>query len=77
VLNVAGTSYLAALFMGGPLGFLSQGLARAVAGHAHASYVLPAEAAFISLVFACLAALWMTASEAVPATAGARIRPAV
>jgi hypothetical protein len=77
VLNIARASYFAALFMGGPLGFLSQGLARAVAGHAHASYVLPAEAAFISLVCACLAALWMTASEAVPPTAGARIRPAV
>jgi hypothetical protein len=77
VLNFAGASYLAAMFMGGPLGFLSQGLARAVAGHAHASYVLPAEAAFISLVCACLAALWMTVSEAVPPTAGARIWPAV
>jgi hypothetical protein len=40
VLNIAGASYLAALFMGGPLGFLSQGLARAVARHVHASYVV-------------------------------------
>jgi hypothetical protein len=80
VLNIAGASYLAALFMGGPLGFLSQGLARAAAGHVHASYVLPAEAAFISLVFAYLAALcavlWVTAAEGVPRTAGARMRPA-
>jgi Glycosyltransferase family 87 len=52
VLNVASASYLAALFMGGPLGFLSRGLARAVAGHVHVSYVLPAKAAFISLMFA-------------------------
>jgi len=62
--------------MGGPLGFLSRGLARTVAGHVHASYVLPAEAAFISLVFAYLAGLWMTALEAGPRTAGARMRPA-
>jgi hypothetical protein len=75
VLNIAGACYLAALFMGGPLGFLSHGLARAVAGHVHASYVLPAEAAFISLVFAYLAALWMTASEGVPRTADARCDP--
>ncbi|MGH7913514.1 MAG: hypothetical protein ACREPW_02535, partial [Candidatus Binataceae bacterium] len=76
VLNIAGASYLAALFMGGPLGFFSKWLARSVAEHVHASYVLPAEAAFISLVLAYLAALRMTTSEAVPQTAGVRIRPA-
>lgn len=70
VLNLAGASYLAALFMGGPLGFLSRALARSISGHVHASYVLPAEAAFISLGCAYLAALGaafrMTAPGAVP-----------
>jgi len=68
VLNIAGASYLAALFMGGPLGFLSRALARSISGRVHASYVLPAEAAFISLgcaYFAALyATLWMTTPEA-------------
>lgn len=48
--------------MGGPLGFLGRGLVRSVSGHVHASYILPAEAAFISLGCAYFAALWMTTS---------------
>jgi len=76
VLNVAGASYVAALFMGGPLGFLSSALARSIAGHVHASYVLPAEAAFISLGCAYLAALWMTTAGAAPKAARARVQPA-
>jgi Glycosyltransferase family 87 len=72
VLNAACASYVAGLFMGGPLGFLSPALARSIAGHMHASYVLPAEAAFISLGCAYFAALWMTAG-AVPRAAAARV----
>ncbi len=75
VLKVAAASYVAALFTGGPLGFLSPALARAVAGHVHASYVLPAEAAFISLGCAYFAALWMTTGGAVPRMASARVQP--
>ncbi|HVA40543.1 MAG TPA: glycosyltransferase family 87 protein [Candidatus Binataceae bacterium] len=76
VLNAAGASYVAALFMGGPLGFLSPALARSIAGHVHASYVLPAEAAFISLGCAYFAALWMTIAGAAPRAARARVQPA-
>lgn len=76
VVNLAGASYLAALFMGGPLGFLSPVLARSIGGHVHASYVLPAEAAFISLGCAYVAALWMTTAGAAPRAAGARMQPA-
>ncbi len=76
VLNLAGASYVAAMFMGGPLGFLSRALSRAIAGHMHASYVMPAEAAFISLGCAYFAALWMTISRAAPRTAGVRMQPA-
>lgn len=79
VVKLAGASYLAALFMGGPLGFLSPVLARAIAGHVHASYALPAEAGFIALGCAYFAALgavrWMAASKAAPQTAGA-VQPA-
>jgi alpha-1,2-mannosyltransferase len=79
VLNATLASYVAGLFMGGPLGFLSRGLTRSIAGHVHASYVLPAEAAFISLGCAYLAALWatlwMTTSESVPRAAGAPSKP--
>jgi hypothetical protein len=63
VLNLARASYVAALFMGGPLGFLSRALARSISGHVHASYFLPAEAAFVSLGCAFFAALWMTAFQ--------------
>jgi len=77
VLNIAGASYLAALFMGGPLGFLSRALARSISGRVHASYVLPAEAAFISLgcaYFAALyATLWMT-TPAAPCPRAAALR---
>jgi hypothetical protein len=79
VLNLAGASYVAALFMGGPLGFLSRALARSISGHVRASYFVPAEAAFISLACAYFAALWMTTSSSTTTTtrtAGVRIQPA-
>jgi Glycosyltransferase family 87 len=76
VLNATLASYVAGLFMGGPLGFLSRGLAHSIAAHVHASYVLPAEAAFISLGCAYLAALWatlwMATAESMPRAACAR-----
>jgi hypothetical protein len=68
VLNLAGASYLAALFMGGPLGFLSRGLARSISGHVHASFLLPAEAAFIALGCAYFAALGATRCPTLSAT---------
>ena len=43
VLNFAGASYLAALLMGGPLGFVARGLARTSIPHLHFSYFLPAK----------------------------------
>ena len=52
VLKLAAASYLAALLMGGPLGFLARGLARGSGPRLHFSYFLPAEAAFVSLVCA-------------------------
>jgi hypothetical protein len=73
VLNAACASYVAGLFMGGPLGFLSPALARSIAGHMHASYVLPAEAAFISLGCAYFAALWMTTAGAASRADAARV----
>jgi hypothetical protein len=79
VLNLAGASYVAALFMGGPLGFLSRALARSISGHVRALYFVPAEAAFISLACAYFAALWMTTSRSTTTTtrtAGVRIQPA-
>jgi hypothetical protein len=79
VLNLAGASYVLALFMGGPLGFLSRVLAHSISGHVQASHFLPAETAFISLGCAYFAAtcatLWMTASGNVTPTAGVRIQP--
>jgi hypothetical protein len=81
VLNLAGASYVAALFMGGPLGFLGRAVARSISGHLHVSYVLPAEAAFISLGCAYFAALcathWATSREARPQTGAVPIQPAV
>jgi hypothetical protein len=80
VLNLAGASYVAALFMGGPLGLLSRALAHLISGHMHASYFLPAEAAFISLACAYFAALcatlWIASSGNVTRAADVRIRPA-
>ena len=79
VLNLAGASYVVALFMGGPLGFLSRVLAHSISGHVQASYFLPAETAFVSLGCAYFAAtcatLWMMASGNVTPTAGVRIQP--
>ena len=75
VLNLTCASYVAALFMGSPLGLLSRALARSISGHVHASYFLPAEAAFISLGCAYFVALWMVASAAARTTV-ARIQPA-
>jgi len=74
VLNLAGASYVAALFMGGPLGFLSRALARSISAHVRASYFLPAEAAFISLACAFFAALLMMNSKNTTRTAGVGIR---
>jgi hypothetical protein len=80
VLNLAGASYVAALFMGGPLGFLGRAVARSISGHLHVSYILPAEAAFISLGCAYFAALcathWATSREARPQTDAVPIQPA-
>jgi len=69
VLNLAGASYLAALLMGGPLGFLARGLARTSAPHLHFSYFLPAEAAFVSLVCAYFAAYFAAHFESSSAAA--------
>jgi hypothetical protein len=80
-LNFAGASYLAALLMGGPLGFLARGLARTSAPHLHFSYFLPAEAAFVSLVCAyftaCLAARCESSGAAAPKRPEAEGREAV
>jgi hypothetical protein len=77
VLNLAGASYIAALFMGGPLDFLSRALAHSISGHIHASYFLPAEAAFVSLACAYFAAIcatfWMASSGKVARAADVRI----
>ncbi|MGZ6185676.1 MAG: glycosyltransferase family 87 protein [Candidatus Binataceae bacterium] len=80
VLNLTGASYVAALFMGGPLGFLGRAVARSISGHLRVSYILPAEAAFISLGCAYFAALcathWATSREARPQTDAVPIQPA-
>lgn len=72
VLNLAAASYLAALLMGGPLGFLARGLARTSGPHVHFSYFLPAEAAFVSLVCAYFAACFAVHFESSGAAAPMR-----
>jgi len=62
-LFTAGTSYLAAFFMGGPtVGFINAGMERLLRGHVHLWHAVP-EFTFASLVLAYCAALLMTTSE--------------
>jgi len=71
VLKLAGASYLAALLMGGPWGFLLA-VSRARAPHLHFSYFLPAKAAFVSLVCAYFAAYFAAHFESSSAVASMR-----